>query len=316
MIHYETVAVPPGHKSVWVKYLMNTTEPTPAGCSIYALRIEANYAPADAGFKPMDVTFTWSEPQKDRGLVQRSHRQLVTKIPTTYTINVGGEDQPVVKSLEIAAPGEGRRDVKYGYSDGQDVGGEKFMGKWVTYGRNLAAGKSYTCSAVSLTNWGAGDPDGKKLTDGVAGPPCAGGASYKWGAIYKEGANPVFKLDLGQVQTCAAFGMNIHGYPWWDALKGEVKDKVEVLVSDDGQNYTSIGFLNTDLRWKDLPVNHMWPDDETITGATFRLIPPAPVKTRYVQYKLTSGRLCCVTEVEVLDSIKFEPFDLKIALPQ
>jgi hypothetical protein len=120
---------------------------------------------------------------------------------------------------------------------------------------------------------------------------------------------------LGSAQTCAAFGMNLHGYPWQDALKGEVKDKIEVLTSEDGKEFRSTGFLQTDLRWKDLPVNHVWPDDEKITGHTFRLVPEKPVTARYVQYKVSSGRNFCCTELEVLDSIKSEPFDMRIALP-
>jgi len=110
--------------------------------------------------------------------------------------------------------------------------------------------------------------------------------------------------------------MDVNGYEFWDALKGQVKDRIEVLVSDDGNDFRSIGFLNTDLRWKDLPANYMWPDEETLTGATYRLIPPQPVKTRYVQYRVTSRRFFCATELEVLDSIRYEPFDLRIALPE
>ncbi len=49
----------------------------------------------------------------------------------------------------------------------------------------------------------------------------------------------------------------VHGYPWWDALAGEVQDRVEVLTSTDDGVYASQGFLQTDLRWKDLPVNHI-----------------------------------------------------------
>ncbi|MCX7047715.1 MAG: hypothetical protein NTX50_19795, partial [Candidatus Sumerlaeota bacterium] len=178
-----------------------------------------------------------------------------------------------------------------------------------------AVGKSYTLSAPSEDNWGAGDPDGKKLTDGVVGAPYAGGGSYKWGALWSGKKNPVITLDLGEVKSCATFGMNFHGYPWWDALKGEVKDKVEVLVSKDGKEYTSAGFLKTDYRWKDLPVNLMWPDHEQIQGDTFRLIPDRPIETRYVQYKVMNARIFDCTELEVLDSIKYEPFDLRIALP-
>jgi hypothetical protein len=122
-------------------------------------------------------------------------------------------------------------------------------------------------------------------------------------------------LDLGEVQSCASFGLNFHGYPWHDALAGKVKDRVEVLVSDDGQDFRPVGFLHTDLRWKDLPVNHIYTDEETATGATFRFTPNEPIKTRYVRYQVNSDRVFCATELEVLDSIKHAPFDLRLALP-
>jgi hypothetical protein len=327
VIHYETVDLPKGHRSVWVKYLMNTSDPSPSGCSLYAVRLEANYLPADAAFRPIEVTFCWSEPQQDRTLVERSHTQLVTEVPFRYTINVGGEDHPVMNWLRVQTPPSdfGFRISDFGLSgSGQSAignrqsaigGGEKFVGQWATYGRNLAVSKPYTLSAPSITNWDAGDPEGKKLTDGVAGPPYAGGISYRWGALWNGGTNPVITLDLGAPTACASFGMNFHGYEWWDFLKGEVKDQVEVLTSLDGREYTSRGFLHTDWRWKELPINLMWPDEETITGATCRFIPEQPVTARYVQYKVTSQRFFCCTELEVLDSIRFEPFDLRIALP-
>jgi hypothetical protein len=34
-----------------------------------------------------------------------------------------------------------------------------------------------------------------------------------------------------------------------------------------------------------------------------------------VQYKVTIGRNFCCTELEVLDSIKSDPFDMRVALP-
>lgn len=340
VIHYETVEIPQGHRSVWVKYLLNTSDPSPSGCSLYAVRLEANYLPALPSLAPpsqrgegerfppyegeiqggpIEVTFCWSEPQADRTLVERRHTQLVTEVPFKYTINVGGEDHPVMNWLRVnlrgGLEGASTEARPYGGDGGQDVGGEKFVGRWMTCGRNLAVGKPYTLSAPSITNWDAGDPEGKKLTDGIAGPPYAGGISYRWGALWEPHTNPVITLDLGEPTVCASFGMNFHGYEWWDFLKGEVKDRVEVLTSLDGQGYVSRGFLHTDWRWKELPVNWMWPDEETITGATCRLIPEQPVTARYVQYRVTSERFFCCTELEVLDSIRFEPFDLRIALP-
>jgi len=314
VIHYETADAPAGARSALLKYTIVAPGAEPGCCSIYAVRMEANYKPADTAFKPLEVTYTWHEVQKDRSRVTRSHAQLVEKLPFRYTINVGGEDHPVMESLRVNLKGAAG-DVKYGYSDGKDAGGEKFVGKWVTYGKNLAVGKPYTVSVKPDGGWGGGDPDNKKLTDGVVGPPYAGGTSYKSGAVWNGKRNPVITVDLGAAAACAGFGLNCHGYPFWDSLKGEVQDKIEVLVSEDGQSFKPVGFLKTDLRWKDLPVNHMWPDDETISGLTCRLVPEQPVTARHVQYKVTSERFFCCTELEVLDSIKFEPFDLRLALP-
>ena len=55
---------------------------------------------------------------------------------------------------------------------------------------------------------------------------------------------------------------------------------------------------------------------ETMAGGTFRVIPEKPVTARFVRYRIKSDRNFCATELEVLDSIEHEPFDLRIALPK
>jgi hypothetical protein len=318
VIHYETLQVPPGHKSVWVKYLMNSPQPGQSNCGIYSVRMEANYVPPDTTLRPIDVTFRWQERQADNSLVDRSHTERVEKLPAKYTIDVAGTDHPVMTSITTAVAAPGAPQPKLGYSDNREVPGIgiKWTGRWITTGNNLAVGKPYTISHPSGDNWGAGDPEGKKLTDGVVGPTYSGGTSFMFGLIWKEKTNPEINLDLGETKTCASFGMNFHGYRAYDVLKGEVKDKVEVLTSEDGKTFTSRGCLQTDIKRKDIPVNFMLPDEETLCGDTFRLIPEKPVPTRYVKYKVTSVRMFCATELEVLDAIKFEPYDFKIALPK
>jgi hypothetical protein len=168
----------------------------------------------------------------------------------------------------------------------------------------------------SNNQWGAGDPDGKKLTDGVAGPPYPGATAPSFAACWDKGKNPEITVDLGKAEKCGAFRIQLGaGWPWWDAMKGQVKDKVEVLSSLDGQSFQSHGFVNLNLRWKDLPVNHFWPDEETLDAHLFEHILAAPVQARYVQFKITPQRTLTVSEVEVLDSIQYRPFDLRLALP-
>ncbi|MCL2646515.1 MAG: discoidin domain-containing protein, partial [Phycisphaerales bacterium] len=321
VIHYEKITnVPAGTKSVLIKYSLNgpgswdSKKGDTYQCSLYAVHMEVNHKLAAPVAGPVEVTFNWQERQKDYTTVKRSHTQLVDKLPVTYTLNVGGYDQPIVDSLTVNLKGSrGTEPVKYGYSDGHDVGGNKFVGVWATYGKNLAIGKPYTLSIPSDTNWDAGDPDLKKLTDGRVGSSYAGG--YAEGALWTAGKKPEITVDLGEVQKCAAFRIHTTGYEWWDAMKGENKDQVEVLTSVDGKEFTSQGFFDFNLHWKDIPVNYMYTDEGTFCGHNFFLAPKAPVQARFVKYTLTANRFSGVTEVQVLDSFEFKPFDLKIALP-
>ena len=59
----------------------------------------------------------------------------------------------------------------------------------------------------------------------------------------------------------------------------------------------------------------MWPDDETLTSAVFRFMPEQPITARFVKYQVHNKRIFACAGLEVLDSIKYEPFDLRIALP-
>ncbi len=265
------------------------------------------------------MTFAWQERQADYTTILRSHSQLVESLPCTYEIHVGGADHPVMESLRtnlqdtLAAA---TRATEYGYSDGQDIPHtRRFEDRWVNYGSNLAEHKPYVCSVPSRTQWDAGDPKGTILTDGIVGPPYTGGTAYRYGAIWNEEDAPVVTVDLGQVETCAAFRIQAGGYPWWDALQGEVRDRVEVLTSIDGRQYDSQGFFDFQLRWKDIPVNETWPDEETLCAPNYLLIPPQPVEARFVRYAITPRRFFSVSELQVLDSITYRPFNLKLALP-
>jgi hypothetical protein len=317
VIHYETVErVPPGTRSVLFKYLLQGPGAASDACSLYAVRMEANHKPAASGFQPMQVTFNWSERQEDYSLVERSHTERITQLPHRYNINVGGADHPVVNWLRVNPSGS-VEEGKLGYSDGKDVGGDKFISKWVSYGTNLARGKPYAVSVPSSSQWGAGDPDGTKLTDGVVGPPYPGANAPSFALCWDKGRQPEITVDLGQSQACGAFRIQLGaGWPWWDALRGQMKDKVEVLSSIDGKSYTSHGLVNLNLRWKDLPVNHFWPDEEVIAAHNFELVPAKAAQARYVRFKVTPERTVTVSEVQVLDSIRYEPFDLRLTLPE
>ncbi len=324
VIHYETVSdVPAGTKSVLLKYSLSgpgawdIKKGSMGICSLYAIRMEVDHKLANPTTTPVEVTFNWQERQKDYSTVKRSHTQVVDKLPGTYTIDVGGDDQPIVDSLTVNLKGS-RPDVKVGYSDGKDVGGEKWVGQWVTYGKDLAMGKAYTVSAPPAEKksvWGANDDSGKRLTDGRVGSSYTAGVNFSEGPGWNKGANPEITVDLGEPQKLAAFRIHFLGYPAQDAIKGEIKDKVEVLTSDDGKDYKSAGNFDFNLHWKDIPVNYVWNDEETFNAYNHTLTLPSPVTARYVKFKVNNARTLVITEVQALDSIEFKPFDLKIALP-
>ena len=317
VIHYETLdKVPAGTRSVLMRYSLNASEAGDAACSIYAVRMEANHRPVAPGFQPLEVTFRWNEVQPDRTLVSRSHTQRIDKVPCRYAINVGGADHPVVESLQVNLAGA-QRDVKYGYADGRDAGGTRFADRWVTYGRNLLVGKPYTLSVPPTGQWGGDDPQLKKLTDGIVGAPYAGGIAPRFACVWDgKGGDPVITVDAGTPQTIGALRVDLTaGWPWWDALRGEVKDEVEVLTSADGKTYTSHGRFDFDLRRKDVPINHMLPDDETAQGFTFTKQLSQPIQARYFRFQVKPRRILGITEVQALDFVKYDPFDLCIALP-
>lgn len=306
--HQVTTNIPAGATSVLFKYVLNNA-------GVYSIRMEANHKIPGAGKTPLEVTFNWSERQPDYSLVERSHTQLVEKLPSTYELNVGGADHPVVSSLAINAKGA-RGALTYGYSDGKPAGGEKWIGQWATYGKNLAQGKPYTLSIPPAeNNWDAADPELKKLTDGRVGSSYSGGTSYKEGPLWQKGQEPQITVDLGAAQKAAAFRIHIHGYPGQDAIKGQVEDEVEVLVSNDGKEFTPAGKFDFRLYWKNVPVNYMWTDEETFKAHNHTLLLDKPVEARYVKFACKASRFMVISEVQVLDGVKSEPFDLKVALP-
>jgi hypothetical protein len=275
--------------------------------------MEVRHEPADPTVLPLEVTFAWREVQADDSLVARTHTEVVAEWPHRYAVNVGGEDLPVLDWIRVRPAS---REARSGYSDGRDAGGERRVGRWVTYGKNLARGKPYTLSVPSRTDWDAGDASLQKLTDGVVGPPYAGGTAPMFAACWAEGQRPEITVDLGAPESCGAFRVHLSaGWPWWDALRGEVKDRIEVETSEDGREFAPRGEVPTRLRWKDIPVNWMMPDDETAQGPILELILPEPVKARWVRFRIVPARILTVSEVQVLDGIRYEPFDLRIALP-
>ena len=67
--------------------------------------------------------------------------------------------------------------------------------------------------------------------------------------------------------------------------------------------------------WKDLPADPMWPDSERFEGHMFEPALEEPVEARYVRLRISSAPMTGITEIQAPDTIKYEPFDLRVALP-
>ncbi|MGQ9504963.1 MAG: hypothetical protein ACUVQR_08630 [Thermogutta sp.] len=186
--------------------------------------MEEQHENSGPSFRPLHVPFTWDEIHSARTRIRRSHRQRIDTIPMRYVIDVSGVDHPLVDSLRVALA-EDEPNSSYGYLDNKPGFGKRVSDIWQECGPNLLQGKPYTLSAQPTGAWRADDPQRRKLTDGVVGSNYGGGTAMKYAAGFDEKSGPVdITVDMGSVNAIA---VGIHltpGWPWWDALKGEVRD--------------------------------------------------------------------------------------------
>jgi hypothetical protein len=129
------------------------------------------------------------------------------------------------------------------------------------------------------------------------------------------GADPEITLDLEKDIDCAAIGLQTCGD---NSLTGGLSRNcsVEVLTSTDNKDFKSIGMVNLDMRFKDIPYNYLLADDESLGGGKFYVPLDKPVKARYVKYRIkVKGGMFFTTELFVHDSAMIAPFDIGVALP-
>src|SRR4029077_8616903 len=93
----------------------------------------------------------------------------------------------------------------YGYNDGRDVGGQKYVPMKRTEGTNLASGKLYTVSRPpSQFQSSPGAANTTILTDGVVGSPVTGGSYYPWGQCWTSRTIDGLQDDLADPQRVRA----------------------------------------------------------------------------------------------------------------
>jgi hypothetical protein len=246
MVNATVAAAPPGTRSAYLRYEFETERFAKHyfGPGIQMAAMTVHHQPRNAGFVPLEVTYCWTE-HRESGDLERRHTELATSPTHEYTLNVGGFRDPTMKWVRMNLQGYGPDGdkIKYGYSDGQDVGpGAK--PPWVRYrwGKNLALGRPYTTTGAQDQR----NPDGGgDLTDGIIAPPDTY-VSAKYMPTYvmfARDASPAITIDLGSEQAVAA--VRVHAgqeggfhlsYP--EALKVE--------TSLDGNSFALAGSVGFD----------------------------------------------------------------------
>jgi len=313
VVHFETVAIPTRLKRALVRYVLNSpVAGTYEGCSLYSVRIAAEYRPVGPVFEPLEVTYNWSELHGD-AWVERSHTQLISLTGQRYTLRVGGDDTPRLNWIRVNVAGAAGP-AAYGYSDGKEEPPAPRTRVRHLWGPDLALGKKYTFSVPSAANWEAGDPGMTKLTDGVVASTYGGGSTYRWGPIWPAKANPVITVDLKEPQTVAAVRLHVTGYPY-DLYRGPYCT-VEVLTSENGKRYQSQGSFQTKMRAVALDGDFLNQERGGFESLVFPLLFKEPVRARYVRCQITNPDMFFATsEFMAYGSARTEEWREPLVMP-
>ena len=158
-------------------------------------------------------------------------------------------------------------------------------------GDNLALGKTYEISTLYPNTAAASYPDegGKSLTDGTKEPSSAKYSDPVWAGFnigtedFQANGYAYIIVDLGEKQDLSKFVITSGAETIGSGIKG-IKT-LEVLVSDDGKNFTSVGTKDA-------------VDSTSVPFITVEVNGSA--SGRYVQFRFTGGaNWMFISEVEV-----------------
>ena len=318
MVNRPVSAVPPGTHTAYLRYEFQTERFAKSyfGPGIQMALMTVHYQPRHATFVPIEVTYCWVE-HRETGDIERRHTELVTSPMHDYTIDVGGFRDPVMKWVRVNLQGFGPdgANVRYGYSDGQDVG-PGAEAPWVRYrwGKNLALGKPYTLVGRQDER----NPDaGGDLTDGIIAPPDTY-VSAKYMPTYvmfARDVSPCVTIDLGAARTVAAVrvmagqegGFHL-SYP----------NLITVETSLNGGTFTQAGTAGFNQVF-DPPADYVpWElddaskfDDLPAGGRlayAYRIIFAKPVSARYLRVRCEArpGWGMLLSEIQAFDAVGVE----------
>lgn len=278
--------------------------------------IRAEHEPRNSHYKPMQVTYRWTEHRRD-GDVTRSHTERIASLPHAYTINTAGFRDPTMHwvRVESSLAPMGTKPFAPGYSDGKDVGaGCERTPRIYHWGTNVALGKPYHASRPAGNDSGNTDKDGRELTNGIIIAPTdyATHRSVQGATAFWAGDDPIaVVLDLEAVRTLTAARISTH-QPNGRFCHPKC---IDVLVSTDKQDWQAAGSaLHNDI-W-DPPADYEpWEHDDNprydaLPAAgrlayAFPVIFDKPMQGRYVRLVITplAGRGAGLSEVEMFTKV-------------
>ena len=287
---------------------------------IQDLLIQVEHQPRDVRFQPVEVTYNWTE-HRASGDVTRSHRELVTSLPHTYTINVAGFRDPTMNWVRMNLKGSTAEQPPpvYGYSDGKDVGpGFEPESVIFTWGKNLARGKLYTSGRPSSKDSKNPDTDGRELTNGkiIAPTDYVSSNIVQAATAFWEPGEPVtLVVDLGSVEAVGAVRVSTHQ----PNARYCHPQRIDVDVSVEGRNWRHAGTINHNDLWKPPGDYEPWEHDDSPKyddlPAAGRLAYSYPLafekshSSRYVRIICTPLQGCGMglSEIQVFDDVKVSP---------
>ncbi len=318
MVNAPVAEVPPDTRTAYLRYEFQT-EAYPksySGPGIQTAMMTVYHRPRSSGFVPFEVDYCWVE-HRESGDVERRHVELVSSPSHAYEINVGGFRDPTMKWVRMNLKGQGPEGeaVRYGYSDGQDVGaGEKRLWERYRWGRNLALRARYALEGEQDKR----NPDaGGDLTDGIIAPPDTY-VSVKYmptNVMFSADVSPIAILDLGQAQSVAA--VRVHCGQAAD-FRLTFPDRIEVEISTDGRTFVRAGKAEFNQVFSP-PADYVpWELDESRQFASlpaggrlayaYRIIFEKPAAARYIRVKCEprKGWGVLLSEIQVFDSVQVD----------
>jgi len=332
--YVETKIAAAGVTKVQFRFAFCSASGGGGGAGANLLRMEVDYPAADAAFKPVEVTYNWTEfhdpaAGKEEGQgVERSHTERAAKLPHTYWINTGGDIAPRMNWIRVNLEGSSPEPVKPGYSDGKDAGDRYEIPRLkYAWGELLSLKKPYTAAPSPAKDGHAAAGDEQELTDGVVKEPQAEGPwPEKCVAHWSKPGGPVrITVDLGEARKVG--GVRVDAF--YTAPSVRFPKSVAVETSTDGVKFTLAGrdrYRSATYAHNGWPAN--WPlysrHDSPRFGefpdyglyANYIFIPfEKAVEARHVRFVVEpqDGAGLMLSEVNVWDRLEATPWTPRLA---